>query len=128
MVIAAWLPGDAYDQTGDADKKALVNDLLNTWLKKTNPPPWDWDGWNDDISWFTLALIRGYQITANTEFLTQAKYGFDYALGRGCDTQYNGGGIWEENPEYAAREKPPREPTNEALANNSLGKVACMIY
>lgn len=118
---------DAYDQTGDPDTKTLVNSLLTTWLKNT-PPPWDWDGWNDDIGWFTLALIRGYQITGNSEFLTQAEYGFNYAFGRGWDTQYNDGGIWEENPEYAMKENPPRQPTKEALSNDSLGKVACLIY
>lgn len=118
---------DAYEQTGDPDKKSLVNDLLLTWTQKT-APPWDWDGWNDDIGWFTLALIRGYQVTGDTAFLNHAKYGFDYAFGRGWDTQYNGGGIWEENPEYAAKENPPRQPTKEALSNDSLGKVACLIY
>ncbi|KAI4148937.1 MAG: hypothetical protein LQ340_004861 [Diploschistes diacapsis] len=118
---------DAYERTGDPEKKSLVNDLLTTWLKNT-PPPWNWDGWNDDIGWFTLALIRGYQITGNTTFLNQAKYGFDYAFGRGWDTKYNDGGIWEENPEYADKEDPPRQPTKEALSNDSLGKVACMIY
>lgn len=118
---------DAYERTGDPAKKTLVNDLLTTWLRNT-PPPWSWDGWNDDIGWFSLALVRGYQITGNTTFLNQAKYGFDYAYGRGWDTQYNGGGIWEENPEYAARENPPRDPTKEALSNDSLGKVAAMIY
>ncbi|WP_067499037.1 RICIN domain-containing protein [Actinoplanes sp. TFC3] len=118
---------DAYEQTGDPARKTLVNDLLTTWLRK-NPPPWSWDGWNDDIGWFSLALIRGYQITGNATFLTQARYGFDYAFGRGWDTQYNGGGIWEENPEYAARENPPREPAKEPLSNDSLGKVAVLIY
>jgi len=118
---------DAYERTGEPEKKSLVNDLLTTWLKNT-PPPWSWDGWNDDIGWFTLALIRGYQITGNTNFLDQAQYGFDYAFNRGWDTQYTGGGIWEEQPENAATENPPRKPSKEALANDSLGKVACMIY
>ena len=118
---------DAYERTGDPAKKSLINDLLTTWLKD-NPPPWSWDGWNDDIGWFTLALIRGYQMTGNPTFLEKAQYGFDYAFGRGWDTQYNGGGIWEENPEYTARENPPREATKEALSNDSLGKVACLIY
>jgi hypothetical protein len=41
------------------------------------------------------------------------------------DTQYNGGGIWEQQPNMT----PPGEPIGkEALSNNSLGKVACMIY
>ncbi|KAI4181439.1 MAG: hypothetical protein L6R41_006624 [Letrouitia leprolyta] len=106
---------DFYERTGDPEKKTLVYDLLKTWLKY-NPTPWSWDGWNDDIGWFTLALVRGYQITGNQTFLGTAKYGFDYAFGRGWDTQHNDGGIWEENPEYTA------------LSNDSLGKVAAILY
>ncbi|KAL8662578.1 MAG: hypothetical protein Q9202_004630 [Teloschistes flavicans] len=118
---------DAYERSGDPEKKDLVNSLLTTWLKN-NPTPWSWDGWNDDIGWFTLALVRGYQMTGNQPFLDAAKYGFDYAFSRGWEIQHNDGGIWEENPEYSARENPPRPATKEALANDSLGKVACMIY
>ncbi|KAL8671614.1 MAG: hypothetical protein Q9168_003887 [Polycauliona sp. 1 TL-2023] len=118
---------DAYERTGDPDKKKLVDDLLTTWLRAT-PTPWAWDGWNDDIGWFGLALVRGYQMTGNQAFLDAAKYGFDYAFGRGWDTQHNGGGIWEENPEYSAKENPPKEATKEALSNDSLGKTACILY
>ncbi|KAI1273924.1 glycoside hydrolase family 76 protein [Xylaria sp. FL0933] len=112
---------DAFDRTGDPATQTLINNLLTTWLQNT-PPPWSWDGWNDDIGWFTLALIRGYQITGNQEFLTQARYGFDYAFGRGWDTQYNGGGIWEQNEGYTT------DLSKCALSNDSLGKVACLIY
>ena len=118
---------DAYERTGDPNRKTLVNDLLNTWLKN-NRPPWDWNWWNDDLGWYANALVRGYLVTGNAEFLKQAKYGFDHAFNRGWDTKYNGGGIWEENPEGTAKEKPPKEPTKEALSNDSLGKVACLIY
>ena len=123
---------DAYERTGDPEQKTLVNDLLTTWLKY-NPlgdiqEPWSWDGWNDDIGWFTLALARGYQMTGTHDFLDAAKHGFDYAFNRGWDEQFNQGGIWEENPEYSAKEDPPRQATKEALANDSLGKVACLIY
>jgi hypothetical protein len=115
---------DAYERTGSAAHKVLVNNLCNTWLQNT-PPPWDWDGWNDDIGWFTMALIRGYQITGTANFLTQARYGFDMAWARGWDTQYNGGGVWEQQPEKTpAGEKISKE----ALSNNSLGIVACLIY
>ena len=118
---------DAYECTGDPDKMTLVNDLLATWLKY-NPTPWDWDGWNDDIGWFALALVRGYQMTGTQSFLDAAKYGFDYAFGRGWETQHNGGGIWEENPEYTARENSSRPAHKEALSTDSLGKVACILY
>lgn len=113
---------DAYERTGDPNLRGLVYDLLNTWLRKV-PPPWTWDWWNDDIGWFTLALIRGHLITGYVDFLTNAKYGFDLAYSRGWNTQYNEGGIWEQNPEGN-----PKELLKEALANDSLGKVACLIY
>ena len=113
---------DDYERTGDPNTKNLINELLTTWLTNT-PPPWSWDGWNDDIGWFTLALIRGYQITANADFLTQAIYGFNFAFGRGWDTTYDDGGIWEEMPADDSS-----APDKEALSNDSLGKVACLIY
>lgn len=115
---------DAYERTGSAGHKTLVNNLCNQWLADT-PPPWTWDGWNDDIGWFTMALIRGYQITGTANFLTQARYGFDMAWARGWDTQYNGGGIWEQQPDKTPAGSPiDKEP----LSNNSLGIVACLIY
>lgn len=115
---------DAYEQSGDPATKTLVNNLCSTWLNNT-PTPWAWDGWNDDIGWFSLALIRGYRITGNSNFLNAAKYGFDMAFARGWDTQYNGGGIWEQQPDMT-----PAGQTidKEALSNNSLGKVATLIY
>jgi hypothetical protein len=115
---------DAYERTGSAANKTLVNNLLTTWLQNT-PPPWTWDGWNDDIGWFSMALIRGYQMTGTNNFLTQARYGFDMAWARGWDTQYNGGGIWEQQPDMTPA---GQTISKEALSNNSLGKVACMIY
>ena len=115
---------DAYERTGSAQHRALVEELCKSWLKRT-PPPWDWDGWNDDIGWFAMALIRGYQITGNPEFLKQAKYGFDMAYKRGWDTQYNGGGIWEQQPEKTPKGE---KISKEVLSNDSLGLVACLIY
>ncbi len=122
--LEIMLAEDAYERTGSAQHKALVNELCTSWLKRT-PPPWDWDGWNDDIGWFAMALVRGYRITGNPEFLKQAQYGFDMAWKRGWDTQYNGGGIWEQQPEKTpAGEKISKE----ALSNDSLGMVACLLY
>ena len=115
---------DAYERTGSEKHKALVEELCASWLKRT-PPPWDWDGWNDDIGWFAMALMRGYQITGNPEFLKQAKYGFDMAYKRGWDTQYNGGGIWEQQPEKTPKGE---KISKEVLSNDSLGLVACLIY
>lgn len=115
---------DAYERTGSAKDKALVNELCTSWLKRT-PPSWAWDGWNDDIGWFSMALIRGYQMTGNPDFLVQAKYGFDMAGARGWDTKYNGGGLWEQQADMTpAGEKVNKEP----ISNDTLGMVACLIY
>ncbi len=115
---------DAYERTGTAAHQKLITDLLNTFLVK-NRPPWVGNGWNDDMGWVSLVLIRGYQMTGTPNFLTQAKYGFDLAYSRGWDTQYNGGGIWERQ-----LDKLPAgtAPMKEALSNDSLGSAACMIY
>jgi hypothetical protein len=113
---------DAYERTQSPQLRQLVNNLLTTWLIYT-PPPWSWDGWNDDIGWYSLALVRGYQMTGNANFLAQAEYGFNYAFGRGWDTNFNGGGIWEEQPVDDSG-----EPGKNPLACDSLLQTTCMIY
>ena len=115
---------DAYERTGSPQHKKLVNDLCASFLV-INPPVWAWDGWNDDIGWMTMALIRGYQMTGTPSFLTGAENGYNFAFGRGWDTNYNGGGIWEQQP---ANETSTNGPGKNPLACNSLGKVACMLY
>ena len=120
---------DAYDRTGSAADRILVNNLCATWLVNTPPgsadQPWKWDGWNDDIGWFTMALIRGYQITGNPDFLTAAENGFNYAFKRGWDTKWNDGGIWEQQIEYC---KNGAKVAKETLSNDSLGIVSCLLY
>ncbi len=115
---------DAYERTGAAAHQKLINDLLNTFLVK-NRPPWTGNAWNDDLGWVSLVLIRGHQMTGTPNFLAQAKYAFDLAYARGWDTQFNGGGIWERQPDKLPAGTPPMK---EALSNDSLGAAACMIY
>jgi hypothetical protein len=113
---------DAYERTHSPQQRQLVNSLLTTFLIQT-PPPWSWDGWNDDIGWFSLALARGYQMTGNTNFLNAAEYGFNFAFTRGWDTNYNNGGIWEEQPANDSG-----EPGKNPLACDSLLQTVCMLY
>lgn len=115
---------DVYERTGSAAHQKLVSDLLNTFLAR-NRPPWTWNDWNDDLGWVCRALARGHQMTGNPAFLAQAKAGFDFAYNRGWDTQFNGGGIWERQPEKLPADTPAMK---EALSNDSLGSAACMIY
>jgi len=121
---------DAFDRSGSAAHQTVVNNLCSSWLQDTPPgsatTPWSWDGWNDDLGWMTMALARGYQITGNTSYLTAAENGFNYAYNRGWDTQYNGGGFWEQQPANAMASN--SKVDKETLANNSLGIVACLIY
>jgi hypothetical protein len=112
---------DAYERTGDPQQRQLINSLCATWLIES-PIPWSGDGWNDDIGWFSLALVRGYQMTGNTNFLAAAEYGFNMAFARGWDTNFNNGGIWEEQP--ADTTNAHKEP----LSCDSLEQAALMIY
>jgi predicted alpha-1,6-mannanase (GH76 family) len=122
---------DTYERRKSDADKALVNNLCNSFLK-LNPPPYAWDGWNDDIAWMGLGLARGYQVTGTPIFLTQAEYCFNLAYDRGWNTVFNGGGIWEQQPDMtpAERGKTPAEwaISKEALANNPNGKLACILY
>ena len=112
---------DYYELTGDPKTLTLIENLLTTWLYY-NPPPWDGDTWNDDIGWYTLGLMRGYQATLNQTYYQYAKTGYDMAFKRGWDTAHNGGGIWELQPTGDGK------ATKCVLSNLSLSRVACMIY
>jgi MYXO-CTERM domain-containing protein len=84
---------DAYDQNQGADRKQLIRDLLATFETK-NGSDLSWDSWNDDAAWATIALIRGYQVTGSSTWLSAATAAWDMAYKRGWDSTY-GGGIWE---------------------------------
>ena len=108
---------DAYDRTGSAANKTLVNTLITTFLAQ-NGTDWSGDSWNDDIGWMTLCCIRGYQITGNTTFLTQAETEWNMAYNRGWDSTF-GGGVWENMATLASKC---------ALDNDGLAIVGCYIY
>ena len=114
---------DAYERTGDPNIKSLVEDLLST-FQSNNPAPNSWDGYNDDLGWDSLGLIRAYMITGDAALLAAAQDTFEFAYARGWDTAHNGGGIWEQQPDPSD----PGVANKCALSENSLGKVACKIY
>lgn len=117
---------DACERTGRADYKTLVTDLFTNFLANNPTSGWAGDLWNDDLGWYSLGLVRAYMLTGktNANFLTQAKYAFDIVWSRGWDTQYNGGGIWELQPEACVNGIAGKNP----LAVNSNGLAAAMIY
>ena len=116
------LAEDAYETTGDADRKTLVENLMTTWLANTPPSQWYKVSYNDDLGWYTLSLIRAYQITQNPIFLNESEFGFNFAYNRGWDTSHNGGGLYECQPSMCG------SSDKYALSTQSLGTVVCVLY
>lgn len=115
---------DAYERNPTEQNRKLVKDLCESFLV-FNPPPYSWDGWNDDLAWMGLALARGYQITGSSKLLPAAESTFRLAFDRGWNTIFNDGGIWEQQPDMT-----PADGTvnKEALSNNPNGKLACLLF
>ncbi len=92
---------DAYNRDKDGTRQALISQLLNTYVTvnftNQNSTNMSWDSYNDDIAWGTLALARGFQITHNQTYLTDAENVWNLGWSRGWDSTV-GGGIWETSP------------------------------
>jgi predicted alpha-1,6-mannanase (GH76 family) len=86
---------DAYDRNPTPARKQFVSDLVTQMLAQDGTS-WTWDGWNDDMQWGIIAVIRAYKITGNPTFLTVAKNTFGYCYDRGWSVDL-GGGIWEKD-------------------------------
>jgi predicted alpha-1,6-mannanase (GH76 family) len=112
---------DTYLRTKSAAHKTLLTNLLNTFLQQNQGSgglyDWNWNNFNDDILWAGIAFARGYQITQNPVYLTQAKYAFNRAYDRGWDSTL-GGGIWWD---VAHQNK-------SGLSNNTAVILGCYIY
>jgi predicted alpha-1,6-mannanase (GH76 family) len=91
-----WTIEDTYNRTQSPDQKQLINDLLNTFIWQ-NKSDLTWDGWDDDMEWGIIALIKGYQITGNGAALNSAIFNWSAVNSRGLDNAF-GGGIWEKLP------------------------------
>ena len=102
---------DRYEYTHNQSDLNLLNAVLESMLTS---PSWNpsnsyltgdsepgADGWNDDIGWTTAAYARGYQLTGNSAYLTEAELGWNFVMdgrpgdpnGDGLDPTY--GGIFE---------------------------------
>ncbi|MFG1606953.1 glycoside hydrolase family 76 protein [Actinoplanes sp. NPDC049265] len=88
---------DVYESTGRAETRDLIGRLLDTFLQQNQGNgglyDWNWNQFNDDLLWAGLAFVRGYRITGNATYLSQAQYAFNRAYDRGWDTAL-GGGLW----------------------------------
>jgi autotransporter-associated beta strand protein len=108
-----------YEHTGSSTDRTLVYHLCSTFLVN-NALPWTWDAWNDDLGRVSTMLARGYLMTNNASFLTAAESGFNLAFSRGWDTNFNGGGMYEEMG--------VTNPLKESIASDSCGLAAARIY
>jgi len=112
---------DTYLRTKSAAHKTLLINLLNTFLQQNQGTgglyDWNWNEYNDDILWAGIAFVRGYQITQNPVYLTQAKYAFNRAYDRGWDNAL-GGGIWWDI----------KHESKSGLSNNTAVILGCYIY
>jgi predicted alpha-1,6-mannanase (GH76 family) len=88
-----WMIEDTYARTQSPDQKQLINNLLNTFIWQ-NHSDLTWDGWDDDLEWGIIALVKGYQITGNVAALNSAIFNWNKVMSRGWDNVF-GGGIWE---------------------------------
>ena len=91
-----WMVEDTYERTQSPDQQRLINALLNTFMHQ-NGITLTWDGWDDDLEWGTIALVRGYQTTGNVVALNSAISVWNAVMSRGWDDTF-GGGIWEQLP------------------------------
>jgi predicted alpha-1,6-mannanase (GH76 family) len=112
---------DVYDSTGRAETRDLIARLLDTFLQQNQGPgglsDWNWNEFNDDLNWAGLAFARGYRITGNRSYLTQAQYAFNRVYDRGWDTAL-GGGIWWDI----------RKTEKSALSNSPAVILGSLIY
>ena len=90
---------DAYEYSRTSTNRNLVIALLNS--LQAQHSDWQSDGWDDDIAWVALAFARGYALTGEAEFLTQAEGGFNTAWSKGWDASQ--GGIYEKNSDHTVR-------------------------
>jgi predicted alpha-1,6-mannanase (GH76 family) len=112
---------DTYLRTKSAAHKTLLTNLLNTFIQQNQGSgglyDWNWNDYNDDILWAGIAFVRGYQITQNPIYLTQAKYVFNRAYDRGWDSTLGGGIWWDVN-----------HTDKSGLSNNTAVILGCYIY
>lgn len=90
---------DAYQYDHSQAKRNLVISLLNSLAYYNGPGSlfgnWQTDGWDDNLAWMANAFLRGYELTGNSSYLTQAEAGWNNGYNQGWDTTVAGGGIWE---------------------------------
>jgi hypothetical protein len=86
------LAADAFQHTHNQADLTLLNALVATFIAQ-NGTDFTGDGWNDDIGWDLNPIVRDYQFTGNSSYLTIVENNWNGVYNRGWDT--TNGGIWE---------------------------------
>lgn len=109
---------DVYQRTHRPEHRQLANDLM-TFFIKDNGRDWTPNSWNDDMAWMTLATLRGYQTSGNSDLVTIAADNWNKTWNRGWNP-VGGGGIWEDNNRF--------DRGKCALSNNPMITAAIQLY
>lgn len=83
---------DAYDKTPTPATADIINKLCAGFVAQFGDD-WSSNSYDDDLMWATIAFVRAYKVTNNTQWLNDAETNFTTVWNRGYDTTY-GGGIW----------------------------------
>ena len=109
---------DEYERTRTPADRQLVSQLVTTYIKDEGSTWASWDSWNDDIAWDDIAVLRGYQDTGNTDWLSTAIDQWNATYNRGW-TGDGGGGIWEDMGSTYSKC---------SLSNNPMVSTAVSLY
>jgi hypothetical protein len=72
---------DAYETTGDAAYKEMFEELYSNFIAR-NGSNWQYNEYNDDITWMVLVCVRAYLLFGDTPYLQKAKSNFDQMYAR----------------------------------------------
>jgi predicted alpha-1,6-mannanase (GH76 family) len=121
QALAIQAAEDVYESTRSAATRDLIGRLLDTFLQQNQGSgglyDWNWNNFNDDLLWAGLAFIRGYKITGNRIYLSQAQYAFNRVYDRGWDGALGGGVWWSID-----------KADKNALSNNPAVILGVLIY
>jgi predicted alpha-1,6-mannanase (GH76 family) len=92
MAVQAYNWAEANDPSLAPSIKTEINSLCNG-FRDTNGDNWSSNSYDDDLMWATIAFAEAYNITGNSQQLTDAENAFNLVYSRGYDTTF-GGGIW----------------------------------
>lgn len=102
---------DAYQRTGDQKYLAQLNEVYEGGAAKYANFDWyNTSVWfaNDDMLWWIIGMLRAYEITGNSTYLTTAKAGVDRIWATEYDA--NDGGIWWTNVQHASKNSCAENP------------------